>query len=343
MKKSIKMLVVASILVLAMAVSAFAANTAVEVTYEGEDAGIHKITGSVEDELGIKQFTLIFSFDTSVVLPYDAIEETTFDITELGLPLGPNAYQDEYAMGVVEEAKLGITPSVWEVDPDTGRTAVRIGVATTNARNLVKSGAVMSFEFMLAEGKTIDDAKFALEGVDTKFDYMVAAGFHAYGGVVAVDKDNVFGTLADETVTYEGFFGVAEGGEDEPETPDATVEIGGGVAGTEQEVNGIKFSTTFTLAENVTADEIGYLVSSSNNVASAEDVTCENTEDLVLKTSKTEFVATLEAFLYASDPEALAGNEDVEVYVRPYIVVNGAPIYGATQTTTVGAVLEANN
>lgn len=129
----------------------------------------------------------------------------------------------------------------------------------------------------------------------------------------------------------------------EPETPDATVTIGGGVAGTEQEVNGIKFSTTFALADDVTADEVGYLVSSSNNVASADDVTYENTEDLVLKTSKTEFTATLEAFLYASDPDALAGQEDVEVYVRPYIVVNDAVIYGTTQTTTIGEVLEANN
>lgn len=133
----------------------------------------------------------------------------------------------------------------------------------------------------------------------------------------------------------------------EEEDP-ASAEIGDGEAGAVEEVNGIKFSTTFSIvdAETTPLVEAGYLV--SKEYSTEEDLALENVDEFILNKSVNELSAEgLEALLYASNPEELADYEDVVVYVRPYIVVDVAganvAIHGAIKSTTIGAVLAANN
>lgn len=205
--KNIKLIVLACAVALVLSIAAFAEAPAVDITYSN-DGDIYSLTTSVEYATGLKLYSSLISFDADVVIPYDeALVGDVFDVRDTSTyeteELSANYYKDSNGLGVVNASKLDVVPVLWQFDEESGRAAALFTFQTTSNLKVQKTGELFSFTFKLAEGKTIDDAAFALEGSETVFTKIHTNAAGATTNVYGLTKDNVkvYGVDGDFEVT----------------------------------------------------------------------------------------------------------------------------------------------
>ncbi len=177
MKNFIKFFALAIACILMMSAVAFAeGEPAITITNEviDEDAGIYAFRVAAEANPGIKVFSIHFSYNSDVVIPYDYAFETSFDVTDTATNettsyIDDVYYKDDNAICFEVATKLTLNTTLYEIDAANNRTAVYPVFSTSSNRSAHTAGNVFDYYYTLASGKTIDDVEFALEDTSTVF------------------------------------------------------------------------------------------------------------------------------------------------------------------------------
>ena len=230
MKNFFRIFAVVIATVLMMSVVAFAeGEPTVTITNEviDENAGIYALRVAAESTTGLKVFTMHFSYNSDVVIPYDYEYETSFDVTDTATN-GTEAYidgvyyKDTNKICFDVATKLSLDVTLYEIDAENNRTAVYPTFSTTSNRSAHKTGNVFDYYYTIADGKTLDDVKFALEGENTAFANIKAsdttgASIHVF----AQDTNGAFHYGSNGVIVVDAFF-------DEEEPTVSTISVAAG-------------------------------------------------------------------------------------------------------------------
>ena len=236
-----------------LAIGASAAPAITAVNELDEDTGVYTMTVNAVADPGVKIFSMLFSYNTDVVTLYDidVLDGAAYDVRETNefdsVELSENYYRDGEGY-VVTADKLSITPTLYQFDTENGRTGMYVALYTDKNTKVVKDGELFTIHFVLADGKTLADAAFMLEGLDTEFDKILGTSPTDPGmatNVFVQDKDgNVYYGIEDE-VEFEADFFVTD---DEPTK--LTIAVAAG------DVVYLQDGTVVTIAEANEAYEI---------------------------------------------------------------------------------------
>lgn len=179
MKTFIKIFAVAIAFVLMMSVAVFAeGEPTFTITNEvvDEDAGIYSFQVSAEANPGVKIFSILFSYNSDVVIPFDAnYLEGSFDFTDTEnnetADINGNGvyFRDSNGFCFDISSKLELQATLYEIDEENNRVGVYPTLMTTSNLKAHKSGVIFDYYYTIADGKTIDDIDFALETASTAF------------------------------------------------------------------------------------------------------------------------------------------------------------------------------
>lgn len=332
MKKRILSVVILTLLVVALSV----VTAAVGVTYSiGETAkpGMYQIVATISDETGneFMMFTNDIHFDSNIILPALPNGNTA----NLG-----NAAQAKATAIPYSWTEMGYNEETWEEEEITRKADLQTVTYTIDGANSVlkfeelvnpsmgytpgsaNDKVVFAMNFKLADGKTLDDVAITVDEIlyNNGNEY-----FNAIEGVEDTEGFVINNTLAPKT----------------PAAPEANIPTDSGVAADAKYENGIKFTSDFSEYEATEgATEYGFVVSADTALGIQKAPGADNKAKLVkendgngvIAKGVADFNADLVAVVYNID------DADATIYIRPYIVINSAAIYGPIKTTTLGAI-----
>lgn len=216
MKNFFRIFAVVIVAVLMTSVAVFAeGEPTVTITNEvvDEDAGIYAFTVDATANPGIMTFSINFSYNSDVVVPYDAnYLDGSFDVTDTENNLTEAYienvyYKDTNAFCFDVASKLSLDVTLYEIDSNSNRTAVYPVFNTTKTLSAHKKGIIFSYYYTIADGKTLDDVKFALEGTDTVFENIKASdATGASVHVFAQDTANTYHYGSKGEIVVDAFF-----------------------------------------------------------------------------------------------------------------------------------------
>ncbi len=227
MKNFAKIFALAIACVLMMSVVAFAeGEPTFTITNEliDEDAGIYSFQVSAEANPGIKVFSILFSYNSDVVVPFDAnYLEGSFDVTDTennettDISGNGTYFRDSNGFCFDVSSKLELQATLYELDTTNNRVGVSPAFMTTSNLKAHKSGVIFDYYYTIADGKTIDDVEFALETASTAFTNIAntsnkGSATHIYASVT--DGTEYIGSKGG--ITVDAFF-------DEEDTPEASI------------------------------------------------------------------------------------------------------------------------